>query len=205
MAKTLIRPGGRSERIQIAVHKAVKDLIAEHPQEELTVAMIASRAEVTPSTIYRRWSSLSQLLADVAGERFVPDPVPSDTGSFRSDLEAWVEQTVDDFSSTPLQALFRERLVNKKIAEVAAGYTFMNLLYLCDRCERRGEATPDPDRLIDLIFAPLVYRIIFVGQSIPKSYQMELIETALASPLLCRPMEGQTSIRHFTLFENDPQ
>lgn len=71
MARTLIRPGGRSERIQIAVHKAVKDLMAERPEEELTIAMIAARADVTPSTIYRRWSSLSQLLNDVAGERFV--------------------------------------------------------------------------------------------------------------------------------------
>ncbi len=46
--------------------------MAERPEEELTIAMIAARADVTPSTIYRRWSSLSQLLNDVAGERFVP-------------------------------------------------------------------------------------------------------------------------------------
>lgn len=205
MARTLIRPGGRSERIQIAVHKAVKDLIAEHPENELTVAMIAARAEVPPSTIYRRWSTLSQLLADVAGERFVPDSVPPDTGSLQGDLEIWVEQTVDDFSSAPLRLLFRERLMNKKIAEVAAGYSYMNLLYLCDRCERRGEATPNPDRLIDLIFAPLVYRIFFVSQSIPKSYQVELVRTALASPLLGTPVDEEISIGQHALFENDPQ
>jgi len=148
--------------------------MAERPEEELTIAMIAARADVTPSTIYRRWSSLSQLLNDVAGERFVPDSVPPDTGSLRGDLEIWVEQTVDDFSSAALRMLFRERLANKKMAEVAAGYTYMNLLYLCDRCERRGEVAPNPDRLIDLIFAPLVNRMFFVHQSVPKLYQMDL-------------------------------
>ncbi|MDO1585260.1 TetR family transcriptional regulator, partial [Rhizobium oryzicola] len=51
MARTLIRPGGRSERIQIAVHKAVRELMDEQQDEELTVALIAARAEVPPSTI----------------------------------------------------------------------------------------------------------------------------------------------------------
>ena len=46
--------------------------MAERPEEELTIAMIAARADVTPSPIYMRWSSLSKLLNDVAGERFVP-------------------------------------------------------------------------------------------------------------------------------------
>ncbi|WP_176526764.1 TetR/AcrR family transcriptional regulator [Rhizobium subbaraonis] len=189
----------------MAVHKAVRELMVERPESELTVAMIAARAEVTPSTIYRRWSSLSQLIADVASERFVPDSIPPDTGSLRGDLEVWVEQTVEDFSSAPLRLLFRERLTNKKIAQVAAGYTYMNLLYLCDRCERRGEPTPNPDRLIDLIFAPLVYRIFFVNQSIPKSFQIELVQMALASPLLATPVDEEISIGQHTLFENDPQ
>lgn len=46
MARTLIRPGGRSERIQIAVHQAVKVLLAEDPERELSIALIAARAEV---------------------------------------------------------------------------------------------------------------------------------------------------------------
>ena len=86
--------------------------------------------------------------------------VPPDTGSSRGDLEIWVEQTVDDFSSAALCMLFRERLANKKMAEVAAGYIYMNLLYLCDRCERRGEVAPNPDRLIDLIFAARISDVL---------------------------------------------
>lgn len=205
MARVLIRPGGRSERIQIAVHKAVKDLISELPAEDLTIAMIAARAEVPPSTIYRRWANLSQLMTDVASDRFLPDALPVDTGGLRGDLEVWIEQMVDDLSSAPMRAVFRERLLNAKIAQVAAGYVYMNLQYLTDRCQSRGEATPCPDRLVDMVFSPLVYRIFFANQTITKAYQLELVEAALASPLLSRPLKDQTSIGEYALFENDPQ
>jgi AcrR family transcriptional regulator len=205
MARALIRPGGRSERIQIAVHKAVKELISEVPAEDITIAMIAARAEVPPSTIYRRWTNLPQLMTDVASERFLPDAVPPDTGTFRGDLEVWIEHMVDDLSSAPVRAAFRERLTNAKIAQVAAGYVYMNLRYLTERCSSRGEAVPCPDRLVDLVFAPLVYRIFFAHQKVTKSYCLELVEAAVASPLLTRPLSDQTSIGEYALFENEHQ
>jgi hypothetical protein len=144
-------------------------------------------------------------MADVANYHFVPDAIPSDTGSFRGDLEVWLEQMVDDFSSGPMHALFRERLTNIKIAQAGAGYTYMNLLYLCDRCEARGEPVPDADRIIDLVFAPIVYRIFFTGQLITKAYQLELVDIAIMSGSLQTVLENQTSIREYTLFENDPE
>ncbi len=205
MVRTLIRPGGRSERIQIAVHTAVKELIAEMPPTEVTIAMIAARAQVPPSTIYRRWVTLDQLMVDVANQRFLPDAVPPDTGSFRGDLEVWIEQTVDDLSSAPMRALLGERLVNRKISEVAAGYIYMNFCYLTDRCAARGEPVPSPDRLVDMVFAPLIYRIFFANQAITKTYQLELVEAVVSSPLLTRPLVDQPSLGEYALFENDPQ
>ena len=205
MARTLIRPGGRSERIQIAVHQAVRELMAEGHELELTVAVIAARAQVPPSTIYRRWQTLQLLLADVASERFVPDSMPADTGSLENDLEIWFEQLVDDLSSGPGNALLRERLTNVRIARIAAGYAYQNLVCLCDRCATRGEPVPVADRLMDLLVAPAIYRIFFAGQTIPKSYQVELIENALKSPTLLSPFESQASIREYVLYEEGAQ
>ncbi len=54
------RPGGRAARIQAAVLEAVETLRQEKAASEITVPMIAARAGVTPSTIYRRWGDLSQ-------------------------------------------------------------------------------------------------------------------------------------------------
>src|ERR1700754_3414092 len=86
------RPGGRSARVQAAVHQATTELLAEHGRAALTVPLIAARAGVTPSTIYRRWGELADLLADVAVEHLRPDGDPADTGSVAGDLAAWVEQ-----------------------------------------------------------------------------------------------------------------
>ena len=205
MARTLIRPGGRSERIQIAVHEAVRALMAERPGEELTIAQIAARAEVPPSTIYRRWETLPKLMAAVASEQFLPDSIPADTGSFRGDLEIWLEQLVDDISSGPGHALLRERSTNLRVAQVAAGYAYQNLACLCERCLRRGEPPAVPDRLMDLLVAPVIYRIFFTGQAITKAYQLELIGMALGSAGLTAPFGAQESIRTYVLYENDPQ
>ena len=81
--RVLIRPGGRSERIQKAVHAAVNALKAENPDKEITIAQIAGRANLPPSTIYRRWGNLTDLLAAVAEQRFLADPTVPDTGAFK--------------------------------------------------------------------------------------------------------------------------
>jgi hypothetical protein len=64
---------------------------------------------------------------------------------------------------------------------------------------------PDADRIIDLVFAPIVYRIFFTGQPITKAYQRELVDIAITSGALPTAFESQTSIREYTLFENDPE
>ncbi|QXG79911.1 TetR/AcrR family transcriptional regulator [Rhodospirillum rubrum] len=75
-----LRPGGRSARIQDSVHRAVRALLGEADRGDVTIPLIAQRAGVTPSTIYRRWGDLAALLADVAAARLRPDgppPIPA--------------------------------------------------------------------------------------------------------------------------------
>ncbi|WP_030557911.1 TetR/AcrR family transcriptional regulator, partial [Streptomyces exfoliatus] len=83
--KPMARPGGRSARVQESVHAAVRELVAELGREALTVPQVAARAGVTPSTIYRRWGDLQELLSDVAVEHLRPEALPADLGSLRED------------------------------------------------------------------------------------------------------------------------
>ena len=99
--KENIRPGGRSARVQASVHAAVRELLAEMSRTEITVPLIATRAGVTPSTIYRRWGDLQELLADVAVERLRPDMEPVDTGTGAGDLEAWADQGAQISTTDP--------------------------------------------------------------------------------------------------------
>src|SRR4051795_8551720 len=80
--RPMARPGGRSARVQESVHAAVRDLVGEVGRDALTVPMVATRAGVTPSTIYRRWGDLQELLSDVAVERLRPDAPPPTSAAF---------------------------------------------------------------------------------------------------------------------------
>ncbi|MFE3652021.1 helix-turn-helix domain-containing protein, partial [Streptomyces sp. NPDC059152] len=67
--RPMARPGGRSARVQEAVHTAVRELESEVGRDALTVPLIAARAGVTPSTIYRRWGDLRDYKSHVCGAR----------------------------------------------------------------------------------------------------------------------------------------
>ena len=89
MAREMVRGGGRSARIQKAVHGVTRALLEKLDRSEITVPMIAEQAGVTPSTIYRRWGDIGQLFGDVAVERLRPIADPDDTGKAAASRWFW--------------------------------------------------------------------------------------------------------------------
>ena len=173
-----VRIGGRSARIQQAVHKAVKELQAGIDRDDLTIPMIASRAGVPPSTIYRRWGDLSELLADVAIERLRPVADPDDTGSTTGDLTVFAEQYMEEFSSPLGRALLRDLFANNADGPYAAkscGYTYDHLHLIAARAARRGEAPFDVHRFVDRVIAPIMYHLLFGGRDVTLDYVHQLL------------------------------
>ncbi len=164
MAREMIRQGGRSARIQEAVHKATRALLEEVGRGEITVPMIAERAGVTPSTVYRRWGDLAQLLADAAAERLRPLSEPDDMGSLAGDLSAFVLQYAEEMASPVGRALLRDVLAQTDSDLAAArccAYTTDHLQTLANRARARGGAGFSIDEAIDILIAPICYRILF--------------------------------------------
>ena len=164
MARELIRQGGRSARIQKAVHEATQALLAEVGRNGVNVPLIAERAAVTPSTIYRRWGDLAQLLADVAADRLRPVGEPENTGSLIGDLEAFLIQYAEEMASPVGRQLLRDVLAETGSEEAAARcciYTTDSLETLRVRARARGEADLDVDEALDMLIAPICYRILF--------------------------------------------
>jgi AcrR family transcriptional regulator len=161
------RPGGRSARVQAAVHQAVRALQAEGDEADLTVPAVAARAGVTPSTIYRRWGSLAQLLSDVAVENLRPETDPDDTGSLAGDLRQWLEQYIEEICSEPGQAMLRDVLAAGATgnAPQCRAFTAQQLEAIGARARARGEAPPPVDLVLDRVIAPLVYRLLFSSAS----------------------------------------
>jgi AcrR family transcriptional regulator len=168
--RAIPRPGGRSARVQAAVHAATIELLALHGRAALTVPLIAARAGVTPSTIYRRWGELADLLADVAMERLRPDGDPADTGSVAGDLQAWVEQYRDEMSSDVGLGMMLDVLSAKggSLAEgrppvpcQCAAFTASQVGTIVARGVARGEPVPEVDAVMDSVVAPIVYHALF--------------------------------------------
>ncbi|GEK03037.1 TetR family transcriptional regulator [Streptomyces sp. 1-11] len=183
----MARPGGRSARVQESVHAAVRELVGEVGRDALTVPLVATRAGVTPSTIYRRWGDLQELLSDVAVERLRPDTHPADLGSLRADLDAWAEQFLDEMASPPGRAYIRDALLGDPggtNAGQCSAYAAEQIDAVLARAVQRGEPVPETELLIDRVVAPIMYRILFRPGRLDAAYARELVTNAVhAQPI----------------------
>jgi AcrR family transcriptional regulator len=157
------RPGGRSARVQATVHAAVSAMLLEMERSALTIPLIAQRANVTPSTIYRRWGDLGELLADVALARLQPETEPGDSGNPRTDLAAWVEQYADEMASKVGRQLLHDVLAtgDRPNVERCCAYTRQQLAVIVERAAARNEAFPSLQELMDHVVSPIIFRILF--------------------------------------------
>ena len=177
--KAGLRPGGRSARVQAAVHQAVRDLIAEQGRSALTVPLIAARAGVTPSTLYRRWGELGDLLADVALDRWRAETEPAETGSLLGDLLAWAEQYLEEMSSEPGRVMKRDVLagpsratpVSSTPSTQCAAYLQSQLDLILQRWPSPGQVLPTAQALMDGVVAPIIFRVLF-GPEPPTAAQL---------------------------------
>ena len=177
MSREMIRQGGRSARIQAAVHAASRALLDEMDRGAITVPMIAERAGVTPSTIYRRWGTLTDLFADVAVERLRPAAPAADTGSTMGDLEVYTLEYAEEMSSRVGRALLRDVIADSSDdAPIrCCNYTYDNLRLMSDRAVARGEAPLDVPQVFDLVFAPICYHILFGDRDVGPEYCRSLV------------------------------
>ncbi|WP_328491499.1 TetR/AcrR family transcriptional regulator [Streptomyces sp. NBC_00414] len=90
------RPSGafgpvRDETRNTRIIEAVLDLIVESGYADLTMAAVAARAGVAKATVYRRWASREDLVADALESLMLPAAVPGEVtaaGTLREDLIA---------------------------------------------------------------------------------------------------------------------
>ncbi|HEY0816576.1 MAG TPA: TetR/AcrR family transcriptional regulator [Pseudonocardia sp.] len=157
------RPGGRSARVRAAVHRAVEELLVEEAGDALTIPAVAARAGVHPTTLYRRWRSIGELLADAATSRFTGEIVVPDSGSLRGDLERWAVDVAMDLRDPDVLALMRATLGagGEQGACACRGDREEQLVAMIERERARGNAVPTLERAADALLAPLYYRAIF--------------------------------------------
>jgi AcrR family transcriptional regulator len=157
------RPGGRSERIVRAIHTATKKLISEG-LSPISFPVIAATALVNPTTLYRRWPSVNELLQEVALKELMNRrAVLPDTGSFRADLERW-SVSVSVALRKPDHRRFLQVLATTGPRGAGAELMQADLhdaSQLVNRGLDRGELAPTPDQIVDYVLAPQYVQALF--------------------------------------------
>lgn len=186
-ASSLPRPGGRSSRVKEAVFKAVEDFLIENPGDLPSMAEIAARARVNPSSLYRRWGDTRVLAVDVAVDRLMRDlPIP-DTGSLRGDLIGWASAAAQSLSSRRNIALLRiwaaAPMAGGSLDDLKAlptGRRITELEAMLQRARKRGEDTLSVMDVLELVLAPVYLHALFLGPMQKPEETERLVDRALA-------------------------
>ena len=188
-------PSRGSAREQ-AILDAAMELVAEIGYNRITMDAVATRAQASKATMYRKWPGKAELVAE--GLRRCCDAdaagVP-DTGSLQGDLAAVVAQMSDGIAGDNgalflglleafrdddvLRGLFNQQ-VTGRCGEVAAT--------LLDRALERGEPVRDIDAktVIELAFSQLFMATLLSGKPPTAVVQRCLVNDVLL-PLLVEP------------------
>jgi AcrR family transcriptional regulator len=171
------RPGGRSARVRAAVHRAVKELVTDEAGDALTIPVVAARAGVHATTVYRRWGSVAELIADVMTSRFSGDIVVPDTGSLREDLERYASDLAKDLSDPDTLALVRATIGTggEQGAAACLGDRLHQLEAVLEREQARGNPAPTLERTMDAVLAPLYYRAVFTDLPLTPEWTHSLV------------------------------
>jgi AcrR family transcriptional regulator len=179
------RPGGRTARNRAAIHRAVRELLVDRGLTEVTVAAVAERSGVHPTSIYRRWGTLSELLLDVILEA-TAEAVPTlDTGPLRGDLARYALDSLRSLD-TPIGIAAAQILLQLPATEDGRRSRreywrrrAAALQPIFDRAIERGEQAFDIEDTIEAVLAPLYFRCFVTGRDLEEQLVSSLVERAL--------------------------
>ncbi|MFF8932078.1 TetR/AcrR family transcriptional regulator [Streptomyces longwoodensis] len=185
-----VRPGGRTARVRAAVLRAAGDAMAEGGFAHLDLADIARRAEVGKTTVYRRWGSVTGLVADLLTDMAEQSLPRTETGSLLDDLKAnarLVQRTLTDPRQGALfKAVIAAATCDARTAQALHRFyeTRVEEWAPCvQQAVARGELPEDtdPHEVIRAVSAPLYYRFLTTDDHLDEATADRSAEAAVAA------------------------
>ncbi len=191
--RSAARPRLEGERVREVLEVALQ-VLGEVGYDKLTLDEVAARARASKATLYRRWSSKAELVADAMSSGHGHEPHP-DTGNLHDDLHAFVtmRRSATDadvrlmcgvstaMSTDPeLGRALRQRFVEPKRA---------GLRRILETGRARGEVGKlvDLDLVTSLIPAMMTFWSVVEGTPPPEDLGRRLIDEVLLPAV--RPRE----------------
>jgi AcrR family transcriptional regulator len=185
-----ISSGGRprSPRIQSAILKAAVDLVLESGFKALSMDAIAGRAGVGRMTIYRRWPNKAAIIMDAFVGRVDPNTLFLPAKNFEESIRLQMRKMAKAFRGKDgalIRALLAEAQFDPELATaLRERWTMprrsMAISYFEEGQEKgflRQDA--DPNAIIDLLYAPIYYRLQMGTGPLSDAYIDEIFEHAM--------------------------
>jgi AcrR family transcriptional regulator len=190
------------------VHDAVKQLIAQNGPGQVSIAEVATRSGVHPTTIYRRWGTPEALALDVAVSRLEVDLPMPDTGALRGDLLAYATQAAEELNRPDglwlLQALLAARSARKGTDLPSNLQSRAKQIQdMLDRARKREEPELRFTDVIDGVLGPIYMRSLFEIGGVNETYLAALVDRTITAPV--RVSETSSAPRPATPIMSTPR
>ncbi|TYB45690.1 TetR/AcrR family transcriptional regulator [Actinomadura chibensis] len=177
----------RSERSRQAILAAALDLCRERGLARTTVEEIAKRAGVGKQTIYRWWGSKAAVVQEALNERVNSTTDFPDTGDLRADLRTQMGVVAKAFASpefAPYVGLIAAAQEDPEIAASLRKIMIEPRVRACAERLRRGRekgqlrADVDVDAVVEMLYAPLYYRLLLHTRPVTPEQVAGIIDMA---------------------------
>lgn len=164
-----------------AIYASVGELVGEGASK-ISFPVIAERAGVNPTTLYRRWADVDALLEEVAVAALTHEGESApDTGSLEGDLTAWANIIVSDITR-PARARYLRAMVSAR-REIVASCPVMEKRHeqaseMVRRARERGEETPTVAQILDHVIAPVYHHVAFALKA-DREYARRMVRDVL--------------------------
>jgi AcrR family transcriptional regulator len=175
----------RSERLDHAILKAAVDLVLASGFHALSMDAIAAKAGVGRMTIYRRWPNKAAIIMDAFVLRVDPGTLFSPASSFTESIRLQMRTMAKAFRGKDgalIKVLLAEAQFDPELAKALRERWTMPRRRMAVEYFREGvrqgvlRSDIDPDAMIDLLYAPLYYRLQMGTGPLSDSYVDEIFK-----------------------------
>jgi AcrR family transcriptional regulator len=178
----------RNERLDQAILKAAVDLVLENGFKALSIDAIAARSKVGRMSIYRRWPNKAAIIMDAFVMRVDPETLFVAAKSYTESIRLQMRTMAKAFrgrDGTLIRALLAEAQFDPELATALRERWTMPRRRMASAYFREGirlgilRADVDPDAMIDVLYAPIYYRLQMGTGPLSDAYIDEIFEHAM--------------------------
>ncbi|NLE78597.1 MAG: TetR/AcrR family transcriptional regulator [Rhodococcus sp.] len=178
----------RDHDIDQRIHTATCDLLTEQSYGALSFEAVARRAGTSKPSLYRRWPNKADLVIDVlagAAPRLLEIPGTDPLDTLARTAAGFVSALAASTFGPTILALHAEARRDPQLAEHLQTHYLMpradTVNGLIERAADAGMIADglDTNTVRDLVFGPLVYRLLVVGVPMTKEESLRLAAAAI--------------------------